>query len=234
MTRSISISYSPSWKAVFPGAAMGMLFAENAPNRSPLPSEMESLRLEKEQNLKERYGSLSRKDLAALPALAPYAAYYKERKSTYHVLQQIESIAQGKRTIPAPSCHVLAMFMAELESGLLTAGHDVHALGERITVDTTREGDSYTMLSGKEAQLSPGDMCIRDERGILSSILKGPNRESPIGDDTKDLLFTVYAPRGISPARVEAHLRNIEKTLGLYAPERKIRFLEVFENPSEN
>jgi hypothetical protein len=125
-----------------------MLFVENAPNRFPLPPGMEALRLEKEQSLKERYRALSRKDLAALPPLAPYAAYYKERKSTYHVLQQIESIAQGKRTIPAPSCHVLNMFMAELESGLLTAGHDVYALGKEITVDVTREGDSYTMLSG--------------------------------------------------------------------------------------
>ncbi len=230
MTRSISISYSPSWKAAFPGAVMGMLFVENAPNRFPIPSEMESLRLEKEQSLKERYGSLSRKDLATLPALAPYVAYYKEGKSTYHVLQQIESIAQGKRAIPAPSCHVLNMFMAELESGLLTAGHDVYALGEEITVDITQEGDSYTMLSEKKANLSPGDMCIRDERGILSSILRGPNRESRIGEETKNLLFTVYAPRGISLARVEEHLQNIENTFRRYAPERVIRFLEVFEN----
>ncbi len=230
MTHARTIHYSPSWKAAFPRAVMGILIVGNAPNSSVIPSPLEALRMEKEELLKERYGSFSRKELEKLPHLAPYVGYYKERKSTYHVLQQIESIAKGKRNIPAPSRHVLTMFMAELESGLLTAGHHLSALGEDITVDITEDGDTYTMLSGKEALLSSGDMCIRDTEGILSSILRGPNRESPIGENTEELLFAVYAPRGISPAAVEEHLRNIENTMNLYAPKKVVRLMEIHEN----
>ena len=62
-----------------------------------------------------------------------YINYYKRFKKTYHVLLQLESINKNK-SIPRVDAPVQAMFMAELNSFLLTAGHDLNRIQSPIKI----------------------------------------------------------------------------------------------------
>jgi DNA/RNA-binding domain of Phe-tRNA-synthetase-like protein len=60
------------------------------------------------------------------------------------------------------------MFMAELASLVLTAGHDLDSLEGSLRADVSADGDRYELLNGAEAVLVPGDMLMADGAGIVS------------------------------------------------------------------
>ncbi len=200
---------SPSWKAMYPGASIGVLALENVRN----PAAHAALDQEKaalEKTLREQFGGYSRQELRALPAVEPYTAYYKRFKKTYHVLQQLESVALKGKPIPRTAALVEAMFMAELKNQLLTAGHDLDLVQGTAGV-TVAEGDEvYTGIGGRALGVKANDMMITDGAGILSSIVYGPDERTKIGPETRCVLFTVYAPAGIEHKQLASHLRDLK------------------------
>ncbi len=165
--------------------------------------------------------------LATLPTVQPYVAYYAKFKKTYHVLLQLESVALKGKPLPRVAALVEAMFMAELKNQLLTAGHDLDSLREPIQLDVAKGGEHYTLLNGKEETLKAGDMFIADAEGVTSSILYGPDYRTRITPETRNVLFTVYAPPGIDHFAVRHHLEDIQTYVRLIAPEARTELLIV-------
>ena len=82
-------------------------------------------------------------------------------------------------------------------------------------------------MGGAERVLKEGDMRISDARGIISSIIYGPDDRTAIGPETTDLLFTVYAPAGIGTERVGSHLEDIRRYVTVVAPQAVTEALET-------
>lgn len=215
-----------AWKAAYPGAAAGLLVMEKVAN-PPAHPELERRKTELEGRLRERYGSLTRAELVATPTLQAYAEYYGRFKKTYHVQLQLESVALKGKPLPSRAALVEAMFMAELENHLLTAGHDAAALEPPVYVDVSKDGESYVTLSGQCQALKPGDMLMRDAHGVISSVLHGPDQRTPIRAETTRAVFAVYAPPGIGAARVTEHLATIAANVRIVAPSAEIVSSEV-------
>ena len=110
------------------------------------------------------------------------------------------------------------MFAAEIESSLLTAGHDLDAVEPPLTADVTRAGERYIGIGERPIEVKPGDMSIRDAKGILSTVLYGPDQRTRLRPETRSVLFTVYAPGGIPDADVDRHLRRIESLVRAQSP----------------
>lgn len=70
-------------------------------------------------------------------------------------------------------------------------------------------------------------MFIRDEDGILSSIVYGPDWRTRITPQTSSVIFTVYAPVGISRLELEAHLADLESTVRLFSPDAVVETREM-------
>jgi DNA/RNA-binding domain of Phe-tRNA-synthetase-like protein len=119
------------------------------------------------------------------------------------------------------------MFMAELESQLLTAGHDAGVVEPPILVDVSKEGETFVTLIGQTQTLQPGDMVMRDARGVISSVLYGPDQRTRLRPETQRAVFAVYAPVGIGSARVSAHLHAMAANVRVVAPDAIIVSLEV-------
>jgi DNA/RNA-binding domain of Phe-tRNA-synthetase-like protein len=217
---------SDRWRDAYPGAAVGLLVMDKVANPSAHP-ELERRKSALEARLRERYGSLTRAELLARPTLGPYAAYYGRFKKTYHVQLQLESVAHKGKALPRGAALVEAMFMAELENQLLTAGHDATAVAAPIHVEVATEGESYVTLNGRTQALTPGDMLMRDARGVISSVLHGPDQRTKIRSETTQAMFAVYAPAGVGTARVDHHLRAIAANVHLIAPFAVLVTLEV-------
>jgi DNA/RNA-binding domain of Phe-tRNA-synthetase-like protein len=119
------------------------------------------------------------------------------------------------------------MFGAELRSLLLTAGHDADALAGDLLVDCSREGDRYVGIGGQEHVLKDGDMLIRDQHGIISAVLHGPDQRTRLGPATRRALFVTYAPSGIPAAAVRTHLDHLAGLVQLAIPTARCAALQL-------
>ncbi len=208
---------SEAWKSAFPGAAAGLLVLDDVVNPDA-HAELERRKAKLEACLRERYGRMPRAEIVALPSIKPYADYYGRFKKTYQVQLQLESVALKGKSLPRGAGLVAAMFMAELENQLLTAGHDAGALDGPIHLDVAAETETYVLFTGQAQALRAGDMCMRDARGVISSVLYGPDQRTQIRPATRRVAFAVYAPPGIAPGRVADHLRAIADNVRVIAP----------------
>src|ERR1035437_3066039 len=160
---------SHEWSFAYPDAHVGMLRMTGVRNPESDPG-VDVLLENTGARLRARWAGHSRADLLALPALAAYSAYYRRFGKTYHVLLQLESVALKGKPLRARGSLVSAMFAAELDSGLLTAGHDAELLAGDLTVDLVASGDRYVGIGGREIEATPADMCIPDAVGSVSSV----------------------------------------------------------------
>jgi DNA/RNA-binding domain of Phe-tRNA-synthetase-like protein len=218
---------SDAWKAVFPEAHAGVLVmseVENPPRHTALEEQKALL----EKQLRQRFAGQDRAAIGKLPVLQAYEAYYRRFNKTYHVQLQLESIVFKGKSIPGVAALVEAMFMAEVNNLLLTAGHDLDALQLPVTLDVATGGERYTLLRGQEQELKPGDMFIADRAGIISSILYGPDQRTQIQAQTRNVMFTVYAPAGIQEQAILQHLQEIQHNVQLVAPRAQVGMLKVF------
>ncbi len=218
---------SQSWKFNYPDAHAGVLVLRGASNPAHHAG-LEKRKGDLETRLREKFSGLDRAALLQLPELKAYDAYYGRFKKTYHIQLQLESIVFKGKSIPAVAALVEAMFMAEMEDLILTAGHDLDSLKLPLTLEVSRGIEIYTLLRGTEQTLKAGDMYIRDGEGVISSIIYGPDSRTQIRPETKNAVFTAYAPAGISAAAVKFHLEHIRDNVSCFAPDSATEMLEVF------
>jgi DNA/RNA-binding domain of Phe-tRNA-synthetase-like protein len=202
-----------AWRSAFPGAVVGALVMRAV--RNPEQSaELEAEKRRLEQQLRAPTPGSPDPDLVA----RAYVGYYRARGKTYQVKAQRESVVGKGKPIPSRAALVEAMFMAELKNLILTAGHDFDAVAAPVRVSPTAEGDRYVLLNGNDVVLAPGDMMMADRVGILSSVLRGPDRRTRITPPTRNVLFAAYAPAGVGEDVVRRHLEDLRTNVRLVAP----------------
>jgi DNA/RNA-binding domain of Phe-tRNA-synthetase-like protein len=217
---------SSAWESTYPGASVGILAMRDAAN-PPHHPELETAKSALENELRARYEGWDRPRLKELPVLQAYDAYYKQFKKTYHVQLQLESVAFKGKSIPKVAALVEAMFMAELNNLLLTAGHDLDIVKPPVTIEVASGDESYLRINGQEQVVKAGDMMITDADGILSSVIYGPDQRTCIRPETTRVLFTTYGPPGIESDLMAAHLEQLRDNVRLVAPEAEVEALEI-------
>ncbi len=226
MTAFSVLQVDPAWRETHPGATVGIIALRGVANPSSHDG-LNQLAAALEDNLRSRLGDVDRETLRATPPLPAYAAYYKRWGQPYHVAMQLESVAQKGKPLPRVAALVEAMFIAELRTLLLTAGHDLDAVELPVRLSAGAD-ESFVAPNGKELTVKAGDMVIADARGrVLSAIVTGPSDVARIGPDTTAALFCTYAPPGVDAAHVAAHLDEIERNVRLIAPDAEVVGREI-------
>ena len=213
------------WREGYPEAFMGVLVLNDL-TLEDSGSKFHSIRAELERELRVRYSGFDRAKLKALPAIRAYDDFYHGFKKTYHLLLQLESILGGK-SIPAGNPLVSAMFMAELDDLLLTAGHDLDQLSGAIQFDVAAGGESYEAMNGEQQTLKTNDLFTADEQGVISSVIYGPDRRTRILPTTTAALFTTYGVPGITREQALVHLQRLSDLIQTLSPQVKQDQLEV-------
>jgi DNA/RNA-binding domain of Phe-tRNA-synthetase-like protein len=226
MTASQFLEVDPSWREAHPGATVGLIAIRGVTNPAS-NDRLNDLATALETDVRARLGSADRETIRATPPLPAYAAYYKRWGQRYHVAMQLESVAQKGKALPRVAALVEAVFIAELRSLLLTAGHDLDALQLPVRL-YVGAGESFTAANNQETTVKVGDMVIADAGGrVLSAIITGPSDVARIGPATTAALFYTYAPPGVDPALVAAHLDEIERNVRLISAEMAVATREI-------
>ena len=216
------------WKHAYPDALAGVLVIRDVSN-PPHHAELESRKVVLEERLRSQFSGQDRAAIASHLILQAYANYYRQFKKTYHIQLQLESIVRKGKSIPSVAALVESMFMAEMQDLLLTAGHDLDVLHLPLTLDIATGTEGYTLLHGEQQTLKPGDMMIRDQMDIISSIIYGPDQRTQITTETRNVVFTVYAPPGIGEQTVLDHLQHIKENVMVFSSQAKVELLEVYK-----
>ena len=223
----LTITATDAWKETHPGAQIGLLEISGVDNSLPAPL-LDQEKRAIEERLREKYTGFSREDFLEMSVMSAYHRYYRGFGYTYHVLLQLESVALKGKSLPNVSPLVDANFAAELETLILTAGHDVAQLESPILIDVAREGDGITQMNGSRKVVPVGDMLMRDATGIACTILRGQDNRSPISKDTKHVLYVSYVPDGVTFEQVRAQLDAMEKNVRLVAPNCLLEQSDIF------
>lgn len=218
---------APNCISAFPGSHAGVLVMRDVINPARHP-ELEKRKAKLEEQIRSQFSGQDRATLSSHPVLQAYNAYYKRFKKSYHVQLQLESIAWKGKSIPSVSALVESMFMAEMKNMLLTAGHDLDVVQLPLTLDVSKGTELYVLMRGDEQILKPDDMFISDHNGVISSIIYGPDQRTQITSETRNVVFTVYAPAGIDEKTVELHLQDIRDYTMIFAPDARVEMLDVF------
>jgi len=217
----LTITATDAWKESHPQGIIGLLEISGVDNSvSALSLEEEKRTIE--QRLREEYADFSRNEFLELPVISAYHRYYRKFGYTYHVLLQLESVVFKGKSLPSVSPLVDANFAAELETLILTAGHDIVQLQVPVTIDVAREGDEITQMNGKRKDVPVGDMLMRDAGDIACTILRGQDNRSPISKNTTNVLYVAYAPDGVIEEQVQAQLDMMEKYVRMFAPDCRV------------
>jgi DNA/RNA-binding domain of Phe-tRNA-synthetase-like protein len=213
----VSISATDGWQKAHPEASIGILEISGIDN-SRRSSRLDEQKREVEARLRDRYQGFTRQDFLTLPVMAAYDKYYARFDKTYHVQLQVESIILKGKNLPIVSALVDANFTAEVETFVLTAGHNADKLNGRISMDVSRVGDQMTQMNGIQKELRAGDMIMRDEEGICCSILYGQDNRSPITPQSTHTLYISYCPPGVPREALDTQLDRILEYIRLFAP----------------
>ena len=214
----LTVTATDAWKERHPGAQMGLLEISGVDNAKPSPA-LEQEKRAIEERLHEKYAGFSRDDFLALPVMGAYHRYYRSFGYTYHILLQLESVVLKGKSLPNVSPLVDANFAAELETLILTAGHDVAQLEAPILIDVAREGDEIIQMNGNRKHVPVGDMLMRDAQSVACAILRGQDNRSPISKATTHVLYVSYVPDGVTEEQVRAQLDAMDTYVRLFAPE---------------
>ena len=209
------LTIDKSWTAAYPDAAVGIMLVTGIANAGAQGTLAEG-KAALEADIRARF--TSRDAIKNDAVIQAYSAYYKRFKKSYHVFLQLDSIALKGKSIPNVNALVEAMFMAEISDLLLTAGHDWELVKPPVTLAVADVSEEYTVMSGKQQVLKAGDMYVRDSKGVLSSIVYGPDKRTSISADTRSAFFVTYAPPGITRAQTRAHLEHLRAIIRTFAP----------------
>jgi DNA/RNA-binding domain of Phe-tRNA-synthetase-like protein len=213
----LMISATDEWRTIHSGAIIGLLEISGVMNVHA-SLELDRQKRKTEAILRERYRGFTRQDFLSLPVMSAYEQYYKKFNKTYHVQLQVESIVLKGKDLPDVSPLVDSNFVAEVETFVLTAGHDVANLHGLISIDVSREEDQISQMNGTTRSIHAGDMIMRDAIGVSCSIIYGQDNRSPISSETSHVLYVAYAPPSVSAEAVNLQLQKIEENIRLFAP----------------
>ncbi len=85
------------------------------------------------------------------------------------------------------------------------------AIQGRPVYDLADQDQEYTKINGTKQTLQKNDVILKDDDGILASILYGPSARTSIKMETVNPLYLAWCPAGIDHETVDNHLSTITK-----------------------
>ncbi|MHA2173861.1 MAG: phenylalanine--tRNA ligase beta subunit-related protein [Candidatus Hodarchaeales archaeon] len=198
----MQINLTVSLKEKYPDSRFGNLIlrdVQNIKNNDLLEDKKQSL----EREIREKYVEVDKDNM-----IRYYNSYFKLWRKTYPIEYQINTVKNGGN-FPQVSVLVDCMFIAELKSRILTSGHDLDEINGDLIFDISQGGEQYLKLNGRKQVLKKNDIILKDNEGILASILYGPARRTSISLKTKNSLFFAWCPYKMDEGIIKSHLNEI-------------------------
>jgi DNA/RNA-binding domain of Phe-tRNA-synthetase-like protein len=181
----MEIKITEKLREEYPDIHLGTLIIRNVINK-----EFDE-RLEREKRVLEKHIRENYKNPEKLKRVIQYNRFYNQFDETFPIEYQIRSILREKE-ISSDLCLVEAMFMNELKNCCLTAGHDLDALKGDLVLDLAEGSEAYTKINDEEQSIKKGDIILKDELGVIASVVFGPDNRTKIISISQNIIYMTY------------------------------------------
>lgn len=150
-------------------------------------------------------------DLPSLSTSLPYLALEKRIASGDRFgfpYDQIKRVLDGKG-IHNINNIVNTYMVYELLSNLSFSSYDLDSIEEYLEITVSKQNETMTLIGGKTVEIPAGDLIFKDKTGIFYSFSKGYADRTKISKSTKNVLYTIDAPEGISKTDVEINIKKL-------------------------
>ncbi len=202
------------------GGPLAILEVSYPPRESWRVEEFHAMVDEHLADLKEKHSDYDRKSLFGEN---PYFRYFKKFKKTYPVMQQFESVLFKDRPFPKFNPVTEIPFLAELETQALMGSHDADQTVGPIQVYLGQAKDPFPGMRGDEVHTYPGDLCARDDQGIILSMIAGADQRTFVRPDSLHVFHPVFGTPGQDRSELEGYLDLLAGYVSLLSPEAEIQ-----------
>ena len=221
------IIFSEKLKKKYSTASIGILSIKNIANSDP-DKFLEKIKKETEADLIRRFSTLPRDEINNDPALKAYRDYFKKFKKTYQILLQLESVAKKGRSFPAVNPLADSCFLAEMNTFVLTAGHDEALLADSVLFDISGDNDGFTRINGEEIILKSDDIIMKSGGKNVCSVIYGQDNSTVLSSSTENAFFVSYAPEGVPVKSVAGNLDLLEFYISRFCPSSETELKDIF------
>ena len=169
--------------------------------------------------LREQYREYVRADVFGQN---PYFRYFRKFKKTYPVMMQFESVLLKGREFPRWNAVTAVPFLAELETHVLTGTHDVEQLLGPAELYLAQAKEPFTGLRGDLVHTYPGDLCARDEGGIIFSMIAGADARTCARQTSRHVFYPVFGVPGQDPAALRPMQERLAEYARILAPDAEV------------
>ncbi len=151
----------------------------------------------------------------------PYFRFFKKFKKTYPVMQQFESVMFKGRPFPEGDPVMGVPFLLELTTFVLSGTHDIDRIDGPLTIFTPSEKLPFPGMRGTEAHTYPHDICGRDSKGIIFSMIAGADDRTCIHPDSRHLFHPIFGTPDTSAESIADAVKRLEFFVHILAPDAK-------------
>ena len=152
-----------------------------------------------------------------------YFRFFKKFKKTYPVMMQFESCLFKGRPFPREDPVIGVPFLAELTTGMLSGTHDIDRMEGALTLFSGTEKAPFPGLRGEEAHTYPGDVCGRDEAGIIFSMIAGADDRTCFRSESRHVFYPAFGTPGQPREELTALLDRLQGYVAVLAPTAETR-----------
>ncbi len=153
----------------------------------------------------------------------PYYRWFKKYRKTYPVMQQLESYLRGDRPFPDANPLTELPFLAELRTRMLMGTHDVERMEGGLVLFAGTEKAPFPGMRGEEVHTYPGDVCGRDGRGIILSLIAGADARTCARPESRHVFYPVFGTPGQDPAELARALERLARYAAVLAPAAELQ-----------
>lgn len=167
----------------------------------------------------ERYRDYVRADVFGQN---PYFRFFRKFKKTFPVMMQFESVLLKGREFPKSNAVTAVPFLAELETHVLTGTHDVEQLLGPAALYLAQAKEPFAGLRGDLVHTYPGDLCARDEGGIIFSMIAGADARTCARQTSRHVFYPVFGVPGQDPAALRPMQERLAEYARILAPDAEV------------
>ena len=152
----------------------------------------------------------------------PYFRFFRKFKKTFPVMMQFESVLLKGREFPKSNAVTAVPFLAELETHVLTGTHDVEQLLGPAELYLAQAKEPFAGLRDDLVHTYPGDLCARDEGGIIFSMIAGADARTCARQTSRHVFYPVFGVPGQDPAALRPMQERLAEYARILAPDAEV------------
>lgn len=204
----MKISISDSLLSKYPSIIFAFSLIENVKVFGP-DEESNKILTDSYDKVREKY---SLDNLSSHPNSQAYINFAKNLRispdSAFLPYLQIKRVLNGKNI--GNINNVVNEYMAqELLYNLSLSAYDLDTIIGDVIADISNGGGKITVIGGEKCNIPTNDLILSDTRGVFYSFSQGYRDTSKITTQTKNVLFVIDAPEGISKENVEKCIKDL-------------------------